>query len=96
MKRLNYSLINNKDDFKIYLCNFHNDVNRRKGIEMFPLIELDKKYAAANTINIVKNFIAVFQFRNGSFNMIANDMQRQRQAEKITMWFNNNIQSFDP
>jgi hypothetical protein len=95
MKRLNYNSINNKDDFKVFFYNFHNDVNRRKGVMMFPLNELDTKYSNANTINVIRNFVVVFQYRNGSFNMIANDMQRNRQSETIKIWFNNNIKSFE-
>ena len=96
IQRLDYNLIKSKDDLKQYLFKFHNDVNSRRARQLFSMDELELKYAAANTVNVIKNFIAVFQYRSGSFNMIANDMQRQRQTDLIKMWFNNNVQRFEP
>jgi len=94
-QKLNYDSIQNKNDFKMFLFNFHNDVNKRTGKPIFSLEDSDKKYESANTLNIIKNFINVFQYKSGSFNMIANDMQRQRQIDLIKVWFNSNIQKFD-
>ena len=95
MQRLNYNSIQNKNDFKMFFFNFHNDVNKRIEKSMFSKEELDNKYVSANTLNIIKNFVQVFQYKNSSFNMIANDMQRQRQIDLIKIWFNNNVQKFD-
>ena len=95
MQRLNYNSIQNKNDFKMFFFNFHNDVNKRIEKPMFSKEELDNKYVSANTLNIIKNFVQVFQYKNNSFNMIANDMQRQRQIDLIKIWFNNNVQKFD-
>jgi hypothetical protein len=95
IQRLNYNTINNKDNLKMFFFNFHNDVNNRLGTTLFLLSDLDAKYENANTINIIKNFISVFQYKNKGFHMIANDMQRQRQTEIYKDWFNTNIDSFD-
>jgi hypothetical protein len=95
IQRINYNSIRNKNDFKLFFLTFHNYVNNRTGKPMFTLDELENKYSNANTLNIVKNFISVFEYKNKSFNMIANDMQRQRQADVLKIWFNNNIQKFD-
>jgi len=95
LQRLNYHSIRNKDDLKRFLFIFHNDVNYRKQLPLFLLDELETKYSSANTLNIIRNFIEVFQYKNKSFHMIANDMQRQRQADLLKTWFNNNIQCFD-
>jgi len=94
MQRVNYASIQSKEDLKLFLFNFHNDVNRRKNMPSFPLSDLDTKYAAANTVNIINNFMTVFQYKNKGFHMIANDMQRQRQADMLKGWFANNIASF--
>lgn len=96
VQRINYSSIRNKDDFKMLLFTFHNDVNKRTSKPVFTLDELESKYSTANTLNIIKNFISVFEYKNKSFNMIANDMQRQRQADSLKVWFNSNIQKFEP
>lgn len=95
LQRLNYNSIKNKEDLKHFLFIFHNDVNIRKSMPLFSKDELESKYSSANTINIIKNFMQIFQYKNKSFHMIANDMQRQRQADVLKVWFTNNIQRFD-
>jgi len=94
IQKLNYVSIRNKDDLKIFLLNFHNDVNRRKNVKLFSLEELNSKYSKSNTLNVINNFISVYQYKNKSFNMIANEMQKQRQLELFKIWIKQNIQSF--
>ena len=95
ISKLNYNSIKSKDDFKMYFLQFHNFVNKRTNKPQFTLEQLNDKYSKANTINIIKNFIVVFQYRSKSFNMIANEMQRDRQIEIYKAWFNKNINVFD-
>jgi len=95
MQRLDYNSIQSKDDFKRFFFNFHNDVNKRLEKPIFSLEDLENKYGSANTFNIIKNFMLIFQYKSQSFNMIANDMQRQRQIDLMKVWFNNNVQKFD-
>lgn len=94
IQNLNYVSIRNKNDLKIFLFNFHNDVNRRRNVKLFSLDELNFKYSKSNTFNIINNFVSVFQYKNKSFNMIANEMQKQRQLEIFKSWIKTNIQSF--
>jgi hypothetical protein len=95
IQRLNYNSIKTKEDLKLFLFNFHNEVNIRKNVPLFLYQELENKYSIANTVNIIKNFIEVFQYKNKGFNMIANEMQKQRQVETLKLWFNNNIEKFE-
>jgi hypothetical protein len=95
MQRLNNNSIQNKDDFKLFFFNFHNFVNKRLEKTIFSLEDFDNKYGSANTSNIIKNFMQIFQYKSQSFNMIANDMQRQRQIDLMKVWFNNNVSKFD-
>jgi hypothetical protein len=94
IKKLNYISIKNKNDLKIFLFNFHNDVNIRNNINHFSLDELNYKYSKSNTLNIINNFISVYQYKNRSFNMISNEIQRQRQLEIFKSWIKQNIQYF--
>jgi len=94
IQNLNYISIRTKNDLKIFLFNFHNDVNRRRNVKLFSLEELNSKYSKSNTLNIINNFVSVFQYKNKSFNMIANEMQKQRQLETFKSWIKTNIQSF--
>ena len=96
MQNLNYNSIKNKDDLKIFFLNFHNMVNERSKKPLLTINELNDKYSKAKTMNVIKNFIGIFQQKNKSFNMIANEMQRQRQVEIYKDWFNKNYQLFEP
>ena len=42
MKKIHDSSIQSKDDLKLMLFQFHNEVNKRKGYQEFPLNELNK------------------------------------------------------
>lgn len=95
VRKINYNSINSKEDLKLFLFHFHNHVNVRKNVARFSITELEDKYSKANTLNVIRNFIAVFQYKNRSFNMIANDMQRQRQADTFKVWINDNYNSLD-
>jgi hypothetical protein len=93
--RLNKNSIKNKEDLKIFLFNFHNDVNIRRNVSIFSLKELNDKYSNANTMNIIRHFVEIYQYKNKGFHMISSEIQRQRQLEYLKTWFNNNIQSFE-
>ena len=77
------------------LYKFHNDVNRRKGYPEFPFEEFTTKYAAANTVNIIHNFMPHFEDRSGSIRLIADNLHRSRVALQIKAWFNKNIGFFE-
>jgi len=95
VKRLNNRSIENKEDLKIFLFNFHNEVNIRRNVSIFTFKELNDKYSNANIVNIIRNFIEVFQYKNKGFHMMSTEIQRQRQVEIFKIWFNNNIKSFE-
>jgi len=95
MKKINLYSIQNKQDLKLMLFQFHNAVNQRKGFPLFSVDDLDAKYSSAITINIVQNFMHFFQDKHYSIRMIANDMHRKRVAELLKTWFNENIQYFN-
>jgi hypothetical protein len=95
MKKINYNSIKTKEDLKKLLFQFHNEVNLRKGFVLFPYNKLDEKYSKAITIHIIQHFMIFFQDKHKSIHMIANDMHRERIAQYLKKWFNENIQYFD-
>jgi hypothetical protein len=95
MKSINIYSIQSKQDLKNMLFQFHNVVNQRKGFPLFSINDLDTKYSAANTLNIIKNFMYFFQDKHFSIRMIANDLHRSRITENLKQWFNDNINYFD-
>jgi len=96
MKNINFYAIKTKQDLKNMLFQFHNVVNQRKGLTLFPIDDLDPKYSTANTKTIIQNFMYFFQDKHYSIRMIANDMYRAKIIVKLKGWFNDNIQYFDP
>ena len=95
LNSINFNSILTKQDLKIILFNFHNQLNAKKGFPIFTENDLNEKYSKANTINIIYNFIDSFLDKNRSPQMIANDMFRRRIASKLGEWFTNNIIHFE-
>jgi hypothetical protein len=96
MRSVNFNTIQTKKDLKDMLFRFHNTVNKKKGFPIFPYDQLDEKYSAAVTINIVRNFVSSFQQKNYSIRMIANDFHRSRAVSMINDWLNKNLIYFSP
>jgi hypothetical protein len=95
MNSINFKTIATKDGLRFMLHRFHNDVNVRKGYAVFPIEQLQAKYASANTINIIHYFMPFFEDKHASIRMIADDMHRSRVALQLKAWFNKNIGYFD-
>lgn len=92
---LNFNTIQTKQDLKLMLFQFHNAVNTRKNVPLYPLDQLDSKYSRANTVKIIENFMFYFQDKHFSIRMIANDFHRSRLVTILKDWFRVNIQHFN-
>lgn len=95
MKKIHNNSIQSKDDLKLMLFQFHNEVNKRKGYAEFPLNELDTKYKSAVTINAVNSFIVTYREKSRNVQMIATEMSRDMILRNIRGWLNNNLIHFD-
>jgi hypothetical protein len=95
LNAINFNTITTKDNLRIMLYNFHNEVNRRKKFAEFPISELTPKYSKANTINIIHHFMQFFEEKTGSLKLIADGLHRSRVALQLKAWFNKNIGCFE-
>ena len=95
MRRVQINAIRSKKDLKDLLFNFHNEVNSRKGFSLFSRDDLDEKYSKANTVNIIKYFIAVIQKKSNNVTTIATDMYKTRIVQLFKVWLNTNMNNFD-
>ena len=95
LDNINFNTIQTKEHLKVFLYNFHNDVNRRKGYPFFPYDKLDEKYSLAITNNIIRNFMVHFSDRNRSLKLLAGDLHRSQLCISLRKWFNDNINYFD-
>jgi len=95
MSNVNFNSINTKNDLKLFLFQFHNTVNARKKYPVFKYVDLDNKYSNANTSNIIQYFLTVYQKTDFNVTMLTENMNRKIVANKLKVWFANNIQYFD-
>jgi len=92
LDKIQYLSIYSKQQLKDVLFYFHNEVNQRKGVELFLYTNLDEKYKDAIMRNMVINFMAHFD-RKGK--LLPDTMQRNTHIVYLKKWFNANIQFFD-
>jgi len=95
LNAVNFNALTTKDSLRLLLHRFHNEVNHRKGFAEFPVEQLITKYSAANTVNIIHNFMPYFEDKAGSVRLIADNLHRSRVALQLRAWFNKNIGFFD-
>lgn len=96
LQGINFDAISTKDQLKDMLFNFHNSVNMKKGVSVFPRDQLDNKYDAAITVNIVNNFYHNFDKSSNNQKMAANGFHRTRTIQKMKTWIANNANYFYP
>lgn len=92
----NINVIQTKEQLIEFLFTFHNEVNKRKGVSLFPRELLHEKYSKANTLNIINYFLVNMLDKSYSIRMIAEDFHRKRLVEEIKGWLNANLQYFMP
>jgi len=63
LKKVNFSQINTKNDFKLLIFNFHNAINVKLSKPLFDFNELDNRYSKAN-IDILYNNINIIYTSN--------------------------------
>jgi len=92
---INFNIISTKEQLKQVLYAFHNSVNVRKNISLFPLEQLDTKYSTAVTSRIFNNFIVHFNDTYRSPGMIADDLYRKQISNGLVEWFRINSIHFN-
>ena len=60
LKRVNFSQINTKNDFKLLIFNFHNAINTKLNKPLFDFNELDNRYSKANIDILYTNINIIF------------------------------------
>jgi hypothetical protein len=96
MRNVSFASFQTKEDLKIFLFTFHNDVNKRTGKPLFPLNELDDKYRAANTLRVCNYFLARFRVKSKNLQMLATEMNRDIILRNIQQWIQEHIDKFVP
>lgn len=91
----NFFNIQSKEELKRFFFVFHNYVNEKKKYPIFELSELDKKYSSAITINIINNFIKLYQIKYNIPKLFSSNMFRKNISKKIIDWYSVNYNNFE-
>ena len=95
LKKINMLSLKTKDDMKLMLFQFHNEVNKRKQYSQFALSELDSKYASAITIEVMNNFIVSYSKKSRNVQMIATEMGKTAALKQTRQWLHANLDIFE-
>ena len=95
LDKINFNTLTTKESIITMLYDFHNAVNARKNIPLFPKSELYEKYSSANTTNIIQYFLIHFADKSKSIRMISNDFYRKRLIAILQQWLLDNLQYFE-
>jgi hypothetical protein len=95
INNINFNTIRTKQDFAMMLYEFHNSVNKRKNLPIFPYSELQPKYEKAIFINIVNHFMHFYKMEHHAVRLMSEDMYRRRSAKSILDWLHANQDIFN-
>jgi len=97
LRKINYDAIQTPQDLKMLLFQFHNAVNSRKSAPLFHFSELDSTYDVAITVNMIQNFMIVFQqSHNNGAQININTFSKNRTIQHLQTWFREYLQCFHP
>jgi len=89
------NILKSKRNLELFLFDFHNMVNTRKGYKILTIQEYDSMYKNANVQMIVYNFINVFNKSTRNSRLMSETLHRQLFMNNFIKWININKNSFD-
>jgi hypothetical protein len=95
LNNINFNAIQTRQDFIVMLYEFHNSINKRKNLPIFPYSELQPKYEKAIFINIVNHFMHFYKMEHRVIRLMSEDMHRRRSAKSILDWLHANQHIFN-
>lgn len=90
----NYDQIKTKEDFKKFIFDFHNVVNKNSN-KKIESIEILDKYKLANLPNIVNYWNQCFTASGVSRTLLMDSFSRSRLKESMNLFFKNNLHRFN-
>lgn len=97
LAKVNDNNIKTKDNLIIIMFTFHNEVNRMTNSNIFTMEEHNKLYDKANTDNMVKYFINVWSYKNGTGyqGIKENSFSKQQCINKFKSYISKNRNLFN-
>ncbi len=90
LQQLNVNAIKTKNDLKMMLLSFHNEVNIRIKNPIFTEKELNDKYSKAQTINIVQYFVQIWSQKAPNPKLMAEALHKNLVVNDFIAWWNVN------
>lgn len=94
MRRTDWAAIRNKDNFRIFLCQFHNHVNARNKYAPFDPLALSDTYANIPFGAAANRFLFFFQQKHSSTLLNNNTFAIANIADKLHKWLYNHQHAF--
>jgi hypothetical protein len=94
LEKVNFNNIKTKEEFKLLLFNFHNQVNAKLGKPGYLLTELDEKYSKANINAIYNNFFKIYSSNVNIPQLMSASFHRRNNLPKIRAALDKIIASF--
>lgn len=83
LKKVNFSQINTKNDFKLLIFNFHNAINAKLNKPQFDFNELDNRYSKANIDILYTNINIIFTSNTNIPQLMTSSFHRNLLFPKI-------------
>ena len=94
LQKVDFKKIKTKQELRLMLLDFHNNVNTRLNKPIFSYQQLKDKYKSVNFNNVINNFFIFFEDKHKTVNMISNDMYTQRVSNNIRNWLSMHYHHF--
>ena len=95
LQKIDFKKIKTKQELRLMLLDFHNNVNTRLRKPIFSYQQLIDKYKTVNFNNVINNFFIFFEDKHKTVNMLSNDMYTQRLSNNIRNWLSKNYHHFE-
>ena len=96
LNKINFNNIQSKEELIKMLYTFHNEVNKRKKLELFSYNEVETKYKTAITKNVIVYFMLNYEKKTKNVRMPSNEFHRKNLIIILKKWFNENMHHFNP
>ena len=94
LDRVNIYNVRTKEQFRHFLWNFHNNVNKRKNKSLYDPSMLSTKYGQISLIQCFNNFINVYK-TTGNMRLMTDGFQRQFIVSGLRKWLTRNLGNFE-
>ena len=93
LNKCNFDNIKTKDDFKLFVFYFHNNINKKLKKPLFKEEDLEK-YKNCNLNTLLKNMYIIYNQPDKNSHMMANNFHKTNMIKSIIKYFNSNIYKF--